>query len=110
MEVYNIDSKLKLAIEFDKVTDSYEQKFVKSCVDFWNREGNDIYLKNQLGELGNEETNRIALNNKYDFWLILQITTDLNALRDREGIETGRGGSHAWLKEKGERTLIVIVK
>jgi hypothetical protein len=40
---------------------NYVNSNILECVKFWNREGEDVYVKNRFGKLGSKETNEMAV-------------------------------------------------
>jgi hypothetical protein len=90
---------------------------ILSCVDFWNREGIDIYKRNQIGTMGSDETNAMALLTPYDDFVLDMLLLDCKTfIKSKQAIELettfecGRNRSHVWVHENGNRILMLHVE
>ena len=84
---------------------------------FWNREGEDVYVKNRFGTLGSKETNEMALRMTYDDFLLEMLMIDCRtfcksnfATKSDIKFESGRVRSHVWLHENDNRTLMIYAE
>ena len=55
---------------------NYANANILECVKFWNREGEDTYVKNRFGTIGSKETNEMALNMSYDDFVLEMLLID----------------------------------
>lgn len=96
---------------------NYANANIIECVKFWNREGEDTYVKNRFGTIGSKETNEMALNMSYDDFVLEMLLIDCKTFsRTKDAtckdikIEAGRTRSHIWVHENGERVLMIYVE
>lgn len=107
--------KLILHDERNGVTNQILNNIV-DCVNFWNREGKFIWMENIYGDLGNEDTNKIAQTLNYDDWVLEMMACDANIFctgsaskESLNGFESGRTRSHVWVHMNGVRVLMFSV-
>ena len=100
-----------------KGNENYANTNIIDCVRFWNREGEDVYVKNRFGTLGSKETNAMALKMQYDDFvlemLLIDCKTFINSKWAKESgikFEIGRTRSHVWVHENNERVLMIYAE
>jgi len=84
-------------------------KGILDCVDFWNREGEDIYQKNLTGQMGNKFTNKEAKEKGKDELIMGCLLSDCKAFCRVVNAECGRAGSHIWVHYNDKRILMLSV-
>ena len=93
--------KAKYELEGEK---NYVTSNIIDCVNYWNREGIDVYSNNITGEYGSKETNEKARKTVYDDFildmLLIDCRTFCNSKYAKESsveFECGRTRSHIWV-------------
>jgi hypothetical protein len=96
---------------------NYVNSNILECVKFWNREGEDIYVKNRFGTLGSKETNEMALKMSYDDFILEMLMIDCRTFCNSKfasdsdiKFESGRTRSHVWLHENDDRKLMIYAE
>jgi hypothetical protein len=100
-----------------KGNSNYVNSNILECVKFWNREGEDVYVKNRFGTLGSKETNQMALDMSYDDFVLEMLLTDCKTFVKSKfatdsdiKFECGRTRSHVWVHENDERKLMIYAE
>ena len=100
-----------------KGIENYVNSNILECVKFWNREGEDVYVKNRFGTLGSKETNEMALRMSYDDFVLEMLMIDCRtfcnsgfAKKSDVSFESGRTRSHVWFHENDDRKLMLYVE
>ena len=87
---------------------------ILECINFWNKQGEDVRQKNIDGIYGNKETQEYAKNTPYDDWLNEMILEDCKTFcrSDKNTInyKCGRTRSHVWLHVGDERVLMIYAE
>lgn len=104
---------MKLNIEKgSEFTKDFATAVMVGSVDFWNKNGKEIYEDNKRGDnLGNTETNEYARKTKYDDWLNEMIYIDCKGICKGKEYNCGRTRSHVWVHNgNNERVLMIYAK
>jgi len=103
--------KAKYELEGEK---NYVTSNIIDCVNYWNREGIDVYSKNITGEYGSKETNEKSRKTVYDDFildmLLIDCRTFCNSKYAKESnveFECGRTRSHIWVHMDNKRVIII---
>ena len=103
---------MKLSYQKEKTfTEDYVTNNLLQCIQFWNREGDDIYQKNLNGRLGTDQTNEQARQMQQDDWLNEMMLIDAKAFcasrNNTVDYNCGRTRSHVFVHKGDERVLMI---
>jgi hypothetical protein len=83
---------------------------IQDCVKYWNDSGDTVLEKNKSGIWGDPETQKLALELKFEDFIMHMFTIDCQQILSEDpSFQAGKSGSHVWIHYKKERIAMAKV-